>query len=485
MKFVSKYFYILFLSLLSFNIIAQEDLNLAQYHNTPFLTNPAMVAEDNYMKLFLNYRSQPNVAGENFTTIMLNGVYPLINRWTGKRWGGIGIGFLRDQPGQFLTSNGIVLGYAHNIQIVNKEHRHYISPGIQGAYVNRSLSFSGLSTEAQLVGGVVDPTLPLGENVSNNSRGYFTITPGVMWTMENALGQRQAYAGVSYFNVNNPETSFYNEREDNLPSHWIVTSGVVVYRTDMLIIEPTFRWINRSGSDQFNFGTWGRYKLPSGGFIKDGWASLGLWYNFNNSFIATAQFEQPNYLLAFNFDFATSDNATKWQGNSVFEITIGLRLKREAIALDTPQIEPIDDFSVNDAKPSPVDLSIKPVDVPKRPKPKTKSGEEDGAFRFEKGSSELDARSKELLDSVALVMMEYPEATIEVTGHTCDLGSEADNEELSRKRAEVMKEYLVQHDGISPDRIKVSWKGERSPLVPNTSEPNRVKNRRVAYKMRY
>ena len=83
------------------------------------------------------------------------------------------------------------------------------------------------------------------------------------------------------------------------------------------------------------------------------------------------------------------------------------------------------------------------------------------------------------LEKVAQILKNNPDLKIEIAGHTDDLGSDEYNLKLSQKRAEAVKNILVNMFDIDPKRIKVKGYGEKYPLVPNTTETNRALNRRV------
>ena len=67
---------------------------------------------------------------------------------------------------------------------------------------------------------------------------------------------------------------------------------------------------------------------------------------------------------------------------------------------------------------------------------------------------------------------------VQVEGHTDSKGSANYNRALSIKRAESVRDYLVQH-GIQPSKISIEGFGKGFPLAPNTTEANRAKNRRA------
>ena len=99
-------------------------------------------------------------------------------------------------------------------------------------------------------------------------------------------------------------------------------------------------------------------------------------------------------------------------------------------------------------------------------------------IQFEFNSIKLLAKSFQELNSLADFLLTNPKLTVQVSGHTDDVGSEAYNIKLSRDRAKSVAEYLVLQ-GISADRINTFGYGKSRPLVGDTSEEARTLNRRV------
>lgn len=100
------------------------------------------------------------------------------------------------------------------------------------------------------------------------------------------------------------------------------------------------------------------------------------------------------------------------------------------------------------------------------------------ALLFKINSSTLSDSAMAGLDKVAEVFIKYPETNILVEGHTDDTGTDAFNMQLSEKRAEAVTSYL-ESKGVAANRFTIKWYGETQPKYPNTSEANRVLNRRV------
>lgn len=88
--------------------------------------------------------------------------------------------------------------------------------------------------------------------------------------------------------------------------------------------------------------------------------------------------------------------------------------------------------------------------------------------------------SEPALQQLYEMLIENPSLRIRIIGHTDDVGTDEDNQELSEGRALSVRQAMMDR-GISPDRIEYEGRGEKEPVVPNTSDENRAKNRRVEF----
>ncbi|HYB22069.1 MAG TPA: OmpA family protein [Thermodesulfobacteriota bacterium] len=89
----------------------------------------------------------------------------------------------------------------------------------------------------------------------------------------------------------------------------------------------------------------------------------------------------------------------------------------------------------------------------------------------------LSSKSKENLEKLAGWMKKTEDAKIQIEGHTCDIGTNEYNLALGERRASSAKTYL-EGLGVTSSRISTISYGEERPLVPNSDEANRSKNRR-------
>jgi outer membrane protein OmpA-like peptidoglycan-associated protein len=101
---------------------------------------------------------------------------------------------------------------------------------------------------------------------------------------------------------------------------------------------------------------------------------------------------------------------------------------------------------------------------------------------FQTGKYELDEKSKVELDKMIEFLNRNKAISIEISGHTDDVGSDTENMELSRRRAQSVQQYLHK-SGIAQERILSKGYGETRPVTSNDSESNRQKNRRIEWRV--
>jgi len=97
---------------------------------------------------------------------------------------------------------------------------------------------------------------------------------------------------------------------------------------------------------------------------------------------------------------------------------------------------------------------------------------------FAVDSTTISPGLRSALDEVAASLQKYPNSLIDVMGHTDASGSDAYNLDLSRRRAESVKGYLVMR-GVSGARIATIGYGEQYPKASNDTPEGRALNRRV------
>lgn len=100
---------------------------------------------------------------------------------------------------------------------------------------------------------------------------------------------------------------------------------------------------------------------------------------------------------------------------------------------------------------------------------------------FDTNSAKLKPEADKKLNDVVDFAMQNKEASLAITGYTDSRGSDKLNQNLSERRAESVKAYLVKK-GIAADRITTQGEGAANPVADNKTSEGRAKNRRVEIK---
>jgi outer membrane protein OmpA-like peptidoglycan-associated protein len=101
-----------------------------------------------------------------------------------------------------------------------------------------------------------------------------------------------------------------------------------------------------------------------------------------------------------------------------------------------------------------------------------------GDVLFDTNAATLKPGAASTIDRLAKYLDENADTRLLIEGHTDSTGSEAYNEELSRRRAQAVADELVSR-GVASTRLEVIGRGEGYPVADNSSSGGRQQNRRV------
>ena len=101
-------------------------------------------------------------------------------------------------------------------------------------------------------------------------------------------------------------------------------------------------------------------------------------------------------------------------------------------------------------------------------------------INFELDAAFIPDVNKPFLDRAAKLITETPDMELVIIGNTDSLASDAYNLDLSRQRAEAVKEYLVSQ-GVDASKLRTKGAGESNPIADNSTEQGRFRNRRIEF----
>lgn len=101
---------------------------------------------------------------------------------------------------------------------------------------------------------------------------------------------------------------------------------------------------------------------------------------------------------------------------------------------------------------------------------------------FDSGRSSLRPESLSTLDAAIQAFAQYPAVRIRINVHTDNQGQAADNRALSGRRANALRDYLIDR-GIAAGRVEARGAGQDEPIASNANDAGRALNRRVEFSL--
>lgn len=100
---------------------------------------------------------------------------------------------------------------------------------------------------------------------------------------------------------------------------------------------------------------------------------------------------------------------------------------------------------------------------------------------FDVNSDKLRSESYGALKDIANVLTENADVKVKIIGHTDSDGDDKSNLELSKRRAEAVKNFLIKEFNVNQSRIETDGKGESQPVDKNLTPEGKANNRRVEF----
>lgn len=479
-----KLYFILFLIFLflSKNTFAQN-IYFSQFHQTPLLTNPAMVSSNAAMEGGFFYRSQQVGGGQAFSTPLVYGLYPFWGKKTQKHWASVGLQILSDNAGigGLMRTTGGSLAFSYNFYLPKNQQ---ISAAVQGGFFTRNIFLDKLNTGSQWndIRRTFDASLPNNLTLLNPNVNLPMIDFGVFWQIQDTNQVQKAYLGVVAKQINQPNDAF-TDIANPIPLALVVTAGLKAYENGQISLYPNLRHIQQAKIRQSNIGLQTRYQYGQE-TKQTGFIALNTWYSIQNTFIVGFEIAHQNYFFNFAFDFSSTRPQNLGTANGAAEIGIGYRKYLAKKSSKKPK-EPIRKDTIQE-NPDILDVSIViPEDsLLNYTEKEGLTAEEFDVFQrsvlFPYATYFLSEGNKAFLDKIASTLLAKADLRVEISGHTCNLGKE--NDFVAKARAVMVYNYLVRK-GIDKKRLVARAWGSKRPIASNDIEASRVRNRRVEFRL--
>ena len=100
---------------------------------------------------------------------------------------------------------------------------------------------------------------------------------------------------------------------------------------------------------------------------------------------------------------------------------------------------------------------------------------------FDSGSANIQPQSMGIIRQISQVLQQEGSMNLNIVGHTDADGDDASNMDLSKRRADAVKDALVNIYNIAASRMQTEGKGESEPVGDNGTVDGKAQNRRVEF----
>ncbi len=333
--------YLLVLSILvgSFSTLRGQDPHFSQYFASPLHFNAAMTGAFNGNYRFTSiYRNQwqsilrGNPADQSGTPAFRTyaGSFDLrLNPGSGKSGAlGIGVLLLSDVAGAAKmrsTSSLLSLSY---IKALDRQTTQFLSIGIQGGIIQRSIDYANLMFGSQYDNtSGFNPALNSGEDLGDNNYLYGDLSAGLLWYyLKN--DRTNFYLGAALHHLNRPEQSFLGDESSPLPPRFTINGGAEFKIVRHVSLLPTLLYMRQGKFNEMNIGANAKMFFRSDLPLRDA-VFLGLYYRMvggesfvsSESLIVNTKLHFKNVALGASYDLLVSDLARS-SLNGGFEISV-------------------------------------------------------------------------------------------------------------------------------------------------------------------
>ncbi len=299
----------------AFSLHAQ-DIHFSQFYFAPQVINPANTGNfDGNWRVINNTRRQWGAISP-YTTFSLGFDKQFSIKTERLGWGVLVMSDLSNSSN--LVVNKIYLSGSYKKLFSG----HNIALGLQAGIVNKYFDMNNLTFGDQFdeTSGTYSSNIGTQETNFRESFTYPDINIGLKWDTE--IGIAKPYAGASFFHINSPKESFFEE-DNKLPMLMLAHLGSNIDVTEKIYVTPNYMYMSMNGTQNMLFGSNVTYKLSDD--MLENSVFMGL-YARNvrdfSSMIILVGMNYQHWRVGLSYDLNTSELKTSNANPGGFEISI-------------------------------------------------------------------------------------------------------------------------------------------------------------------
>jgi len=321
-------------SVILMTLSAQQDFHNSQFFTAPITYNPATAgAFEADIRGTLNYRSQYGSVAEPYKTFGFSADAPIkiSDDAYDQNFLGVGLTVVNDNAGTINFNQLHVAGSAaYAIDLGGTERNpHYISLGLQVAFIQRSMNFTNSTWETQWTGTNFNQSASSREAYTGEiTEGNVSLGGGISWF--NAFNDNsRILIGGAVLNANTPSMELLGRENDLLRKYTGHVSMAVAPATQSVVYYPNlfvmFQGPNRiiDIGSEIEFSIWDRTEHTD--FRNNLSTNLGAYYRFEDAIYFIGRVNYYDISLGVSYDFTASQLSENNNGQGGVELVIGYR----------------------------------------------------------------------------------------------------------------------------------------------------------------
>ncbi|MES2591879.1 MAG: PorP/SprF family type IX secretion system membrane protein [Bacteroidota bacterium] len=321
----------------AWNSLFAQDVHFTQTNMIPVQLNPALTGiSEGTHRIFLNYKNQWRgmaAQGAAFNTSLFSYDAALFkNKWH-RGWLGAGLLGYKDVAGDLKMGTTQLSISIAGIVYINEEQ--FISGGLQGGYVQKSLSTSAMLWGSQIdqSTGTFNTALPSNDVATITPSIYGNLSTGLSWnyiadpSTLSANDELKINIGIAAHNVSTPKQNFNAYGSDNLYRKFVIHgTSIIGIRNSNLALMPNAAFYMQGPSQELNVGALVRWTIKDKSRYtnvhKGAAFALGAQYRWRDALCPVMLIEYSNYAIGISYDLNASGLAAATGGKGGVEFSL-------------------------------------------------------------------------------------------------------------------------------------------------------------------
>lgn len=300
-----------------------QDIHFSQIFETPLLRNPALAGLfSGDVRVQTVYRTQWNTVTTPYRTGSLNAE---VKKHIGSSDDFITIGgqVLYDKSGTVALTATHILPALNYHKSLSGDRNSYLSLGIMGGWVQRTIDRSKITTNSQYDGTQYNESLSNGETFTKSSYSYMDASIGMSYnTQIGDNADNNIIIGMAYHHFNKPKKiSFYSDNKYEMMPKWVGTGAIRMSMTDNSYFTLEADYTKQGMYSEVVGGALYSCKLGDAADPKYS-VHAGAYLRWKDALIPVAKVEFKPLAIAVSYDANISQLKTASTGHGGFEISL-------------------------------------------------------------------------------------------------------------------------------------------------------------------